>query len=86
MRYGSTGAMVLLCQLAVAPIYADDWTEFRGPTGQGLSAATGLPTHWGKDDNVAWLAELPGKGWSSPVLLRKKLYLTTAVPAGDDLT
>jgi len=83
MRYGSTGAVVLLCQLFAASAFAEDWTEFRGPTGQGLSTATGLPTNWGNDSNVAWKQELPGKGWSSPILLGKKLYLNTAVPTGD---
>src|SRR5579871_6245896 len=83
MRYGSTGAVVLLGQLLAAAAFAEDWTEFRGPTGQGTSTATGLPTHWGSDQNVVWNRELPGKGWSSPIVLGKKLYLTTAVPVGD---
>jgi len=84
MRYGSTGAMVLLSQLFVSGAVAEDWTEFRGPTGQELSKATGLPTHWTLENNVAWKQELPGKGWSSPILLGKRLYLTTAVPIGNE--
>lgn len=83
MRYGSTGAMVLLCQLFAGGAFAEDWTEFRGPTGQGLSTARRLPTHWTTTENVAWMHEIPGKGWSSPILVGKKLYLTTAVPKGD---
>ena len=85
MRFGSTGAVFLLCSLAAAKGLGEDWTEFRGPTGQGHSAVTNLPAHWTTEDNVAWRHELPGKGWSSPVLLGKRLYLTTAVPsAGGD--
>jgi outer membrane protein assembly factor BamB len=83
MRYGSTCAVVLLGQLMAAIVRAEDWTEFRGPTGQGTSTASGLPTHWGKDQNVVWNQELPGKGWSSPILLGKRLYMTTAVPIGE---
>jgi outer membrane protein assembly factor BamB len=56
-----------------------DWPQFRGPTGQGLSDATGVPTEWSDTQHVAWKVEVPGKGWSSPVLSRGKLYLTTAV-------
>jgi outer membrane protein assembly factor BamB len=56
-----------------------DWPQFRGPTGQGLSDATGVPTEWSDTEHVAWKVEVPGKGWSSPVLARGKLYLTTAV-------
>jgi outer membrane protein assembly factor BamB len=83
MRCGSTGAVVLLGQLLVVCALAEDWTEFRGPTGQGTSQATGLPTHWGGGQNVVWNKELPGRGWSSPILLGTKLYLTTAVPIED---
>jgi len=56
-----------------------EWPQFRGPTGQGLSAAVNVPTQWSADDNVAWKTEIPGKGWSSPVLSQGRLYLTTAV-------
>jgi outer membrane protein assembly factor BamB len=83
MRHGSTCVVLLLCLTLAASTFAEDWTEFRGPTGQGLSAATGLPTQWGAETNVAWKRELPGKGWSSPILLGKKLFLTTAVPIGE---
>src|SRR5262249_20363893 len=83
MRHGSTCAVLLLYQMLVASTFAEEWTEFRGPTGQGLSTARGLPTHWGTETNVAWNLELPGKGWSSPILLGKKLFLTTAIPVGD---
>jgi outer membrane protein assembly factor BamB len=56
-----------------------DWPQFRGPGGQGISTARNVPLHWGSSSNVAWRAEIPGLGWSSPVLHRGRLYLTTAV-------
>lgn len=59
---------------------AADWTEFRGPQGNGISGETGLPVTWSKDEHVAWRSEVPGKGWSSPILLKGRIYLTTAVP------
>lgn len=58
-----------------------EWPQFRGPTGQGLSAAKNVPVEWSATSGVAWCAEIPGRGWSSPVLSRGRLYLTTA--AGD---
>src|SRR5947209_4196578 len=58
---------------------ADAWPQFRGPTGQGLSDATGVPVEWSATKNVAWKIDIPGRGWSSPVLADGKLYLTTAV-------
>jgi outer membrane protein assembly factor BamB len=64
----------------------DDWPEFRGPTGQGLVATGRLPVEWGADKNVAWKQDVPGKGWSSPVVADGKVFLTTAVPAKDSPT
>ena len=59
-----------------------DWTEFRGPTGQGHANVTDLPVTWSEGENIAWKVALPGHGWSSPVVGDNRIYLTTAV--GDD--
>jgi outer membrane protein assembly factor BamB len=61
---------------------ARDWPQFRGPGGQGVSEAAGVPVKWAADKNVAWKVEVPGRGWSSPVLAGGRLYLTTAVQSG----
>jgi len=61
---------------------AHDWPEFRGPTGQGHSPARGVPLKWSATENVAWQVAVPGAGWSSPVLVDGRLYLTAAVPTG----
>src|SRR5262245_48378862 len=84
MRFGSTIAVVLMGCLLSRVIRAEDWPEFRGPTGQGLSTATGLPTHWTSTENVVWRKAVPGKGWSSPIVLGKRLYLTAAEPVATD--
>src|SRR5205809_711230 len=42
----------------------DDWPQFRGPGGTGLTAEKQLPQDWGADKNVQWKAQLPGRGWS----------------------
>jgi outer membrane protein assembly factor BamB len=65
----------------LAPLaQAGDWQQFRGPTGQGLVLNGTLPTTWSKSKNVVWKQEIPGKGWSSPVVAGGRVYLTTAVP------
>ncbi len=56
-----------------------DWLEFRGPDGTGHYKGAPLPTAWGPEKNVAWKTPIPGAGWSSPIALRGKLILTTAV-------
>ncbi|MBM3846182.1 MAG: serine/threonine protein kinase [Verrucomicrobia bacterium] len=58
---------------------ASDWPEFRGPTGQGHSPAKNLPVQWSATNNIAWKTPIAGMGWSSPVLIKDRLYLTTAL-------
>ena len=75
---------VCLLALAHAPVRAgeSEWRQFRGDTGQGLSAAVHVPVAWNAATHIAWKIELPGRGWSSPVLAKGRLYLTTAT--GDE--
>ena len=47
---------------------AENWPQFRGPDGQGHTSATGLPTKWSATENALWKKDIPGIGWSSPVL------------------
>lgn len=55
---------------------AEDWKNFRGPGGQGLSTETDLPAEWSDNENLKWKIQLPGAGSSSPISLGDKLYLT----------
>jgi outer membrane protein assembly factor BamB len=65
-----------------APCTAENWPCFRGPTGQGISSAKGLPLTWSLKENLAWQVEVPGVGWSSPVVWGNRLFLTTATEQG----
>jgi outer membrane protein assembly factor BamB len=78
--------LVLIAALVLAAAAAEDWPEFRGPTGQGLSSATDLPVEWSVTKNVRWKAAIPGRGWSSPVVVGGRVYLTAADSAGDVIT
>src|SRR5262245_47722082 len=81
-------ALLLLCFTVALPLRAEDWREFRGPTGQGHYDGKNLPIEWSTTKNVAWKTPIPGHGWSSPILLDGHVYLTTAipVPASKDLS
>ncbi len=70
--------MLTIVLLACVPSAAADWPQFRGPNGDGLSTATGVPIHWTATENVDWKTPIPGQGWSSPILAAGRLYLTTA--------
>lgn len=61
---------------------AENWPQFRGPTGQGLSTETGLPVKWSETENVRWKTAIPGDGWSSPIVFDGEIFLTTAIPKG----
>lgn len=60
----------------------ESWPQFRGPGGQGHSDATDLPESWSEQENVAWKTAIPGRGWSSPVILDRQVWLTTAEDSG----
>lgn len=73
---------VLLCVWLPSRAVAENWPEFRGPSGQGISSETGLPAEWAEDRNVAWKVETP-PGWSSPVYWEGRVFLTAAMPVED---
>lgn len=64
---------------------AEDWPQFRGPGGEGHSRETGLPYEWSETDNVRWKIQIPGRGWSSPVIAGNRIWLTTATAEGRSL-
>lgn len=57
-------------------LHAADWPRFRGPLGLGTSAQTGLPLRWSSHEGIAWRAELPGAGTSSPVVVGRRVFVT----------
>jgi outer membrane protein assembly factor BamB len=78
--------MSLLCSflalLTAAALRAEDnWPQFRGLHG-GVARGTNLPDRWSTSTNVAWKLEIPGKGWSSPVVWGDKIFLTAVVGEG----
>ena len=75
---------LLILALAFFAVFsrAENWPQFRGPTGQGVSSETGLPLHWGAESNVVWKTAMTGEGWSSPIVWRDRVFLTTAKESG----
>jgi len=66
-------ALFLLASLL--PLTAEDWPQFRGVAGNGISSSRGLPLLFGPEKNVLWQTTLP-QGHSSPVLLNGRIFLT----------
>ena len=74
--------ILLILLLFVVP---NDWPQFRGPTGQGVSEERNLPLTWSENKNVRWKVPIPGRGWSSPVIQGDRIWLTTATDEGKSL-
>jgi outer membrane protein assembly factor BamB len=56
-----------------------DWPGFRGPAMSGLAIEATLPDHWSTTEHVRWSVEVPGQGWSSPIVANGTVYLTSAI-------
>ncbi len=63
---------------ATASNAADNWPQFRGPTGDGISDAKKLPVKWTETENVRWKTPIHDKGWSSPVIWGDQIWMTTS--------
>ena len=70
----------------VAAVDAGDWPEFRGPGGQGHGQGKNLPAEWSQTKNIKWRTPVAGEGWSSPILVGRKLIITSAVEQGGGLS
>ncbi len=58
------------------------WPQFRGPAGAGILDTARLPLTWSKTQNVAWSADVAGRGWSSPVAWKDQVFVTSAISSG----
>lgn len=61
--------------------YAAEWNRFRGPNGSGVSDVSTVPVEWTEAD-YNWVAELPGKGHSSPIAWGSRIFVTAADEKG----
>ena len=72
--------------LLTTPLFAaDNWPEFRGPTGDGHADKADLPVTFGDGNHIKWKTPIHGKAWSSPVIWGSQVWLTTANEEGTEL-
>ena len=87
MRLSAPTQLALATLLTVTTVNVapaqDHWAQFRGPTMNATVADNpNLPEQWSQTENVEWSADIPGLGWSSPVVWDEQIFLTTVTAEG----
>ncbi|MBS1789933.1 MAG: PQQ-binding-like beta-propeller repeat protein [Acidobacteria bacterium] len=78
--------LLILCLFCVSTVLAnaqDRWPQFRGAQSSGVAEDPKLPDKWGATENVAWKTDIPGVGWSSPIVWGNQVFLTSVINSGD---
>jgi len=58
------------------------WPQFRGPESNPVGTHARLAERWSKTENVEWSQEIPGRGWSSPIVTGGRVYVTSVTTEG----
>jgi outer membrane protein assembly factor BamB len=80
-------AAIGLILLAVTGVRAADeqqWPAFRGPAFGVIADDPALPDTWSETENIAWRTDIPGLGWSSPIVWDDHIFLTSAISEGHE--
>lgn len=80
--------LVLVVSLGIQPAKSQqiNWTHFRGNNLNGISSDIQAPDAWNDSTNVIWKTEIQGKGWSSPVVFGKQIWVTSANENGKEMS
>lgn len=79
MGFFSRVFCVFSCVILSASGAELSWPEWRGTSGQGVTAAKDVPSQWSETVNVKWKTALKGRGWSTPVVQGDQVWVTTAI-------
>jgi len=86
LRLISRRLIGLACALLLVslPVHGQDtaWPQFRGPESNPVGTHARLAERWSKTENVEWSQEIPGRGWSSPIVTGGRVYVTTVTTEG----
>lgn len=76
-----------LLALAGAMAWGQNWPSFRGPGAAGVADGQNPPVQWNVTDgsNIAWKSPIPGLAHSSPIVWGDRVYVTTAIPAKQEV-
>jgi outer membrane protein assembly factor BamB len=74
---------VLLTGSGIGAEPSANWPQFRGPGSLGVAENSNFPDRWSTNENVAWKADIAGRGWSSPIVWGDRVFVTTVVSEGE---
>ena len=74
-----TLSLLISTVVLLATAGAASWPQWRGPSGQGVSEETKLPSEWNATKNIKWKTAIPGRGHSSPIVWGNRIFVTTAI-------
>jgi len=60
-------------------LFGGDWAQFRGGTALSVAAGNSLPDSWKEAPKPAWRTAVDGSGWSQPIVVGNRVFVTTAV-------
>jgi len=72
-------SLLLLVAISFSNKLLADWPQFRGPAGDGRVSILSHPKKWSVKENLAWSLPIPGGGWSSPIIVGNRVFLTSAI-------
>jgi outer membrane protein assembly factor BamB len=75
--------LAVISSLTVGKATNENWPQFRGPNSSGVAEDPALPEKWSATQNIAWKTEIPGFGWSSPIVWGDKIFVTAVISAGE---
>ena len=80
LRKTMRGLLLVACLVSTS--HGENWPGWRGPSGDGHSPETNIPTSWdgSTGKNVAWKVKVPGEGHSSPIVWGDRVFLTSCQP------
>jgi outer membrane protein assembly factor BamB len=62
--------------------YESNWPNWRGPLANGIAPKGNPPVSWSEGTNIKWRTAIPGKGFSTPIVWDKYVFVTTAIQKG----
>lgn len=63
---------------------SDQWPQFRGTDAGRVADDPALPDSWSETENIVWKTDIPGSGWSSPVVWNDHIFITAALSTGPE--